>query len=312
MMRRRDFLTGATGLATSPMIPRRARAQSAARRLRFVPAADLASVDPLWSLAVISFVHGYMVWDTLFGVDLNLQPHPQMAERAEVSPDERTWTITLRDGLVFHDNEPVRATDCIASLKRWSEKDPFGQTIAGITAGMKALDDKRFQIELTRPFRQMLFGLASRNTFVMPERIARTHPASSSRKWSAAARTVSSRTCGRPAPTPATLNLRNTSRAAKGRNCSRAPRSRISIGWTGSSSPQPSSCEPAWEIGVQSQIFSAPGCLARHDLLVNARDAKHVPGRKTDVSDAQWLQRLHTYGLLWGSFQPKCQIAWLL
>src|SRR3954468_10161678 len=32
--------------------------------------------------------------------------------------------------------------------------------------------------------------------------------------------------------------------------------------------------------------------------LVNARDAKHVPGRKTDVSDAQWLQRLHEHGLL--------------
>ena len=44
-------------------------------------------------------------------------------------------------------------------------------------------------------------------------------------------------------------------------------------------------------------------------LLVNARDAKHVPGRKTDVSDAQWLQRLHTYGLLRGSFQPKGEIA---
>jgi transposase len=44
-------------------------------------------------------------------------------------------------------------------------------------------------------------------------------------------------------------------------------------------------------------------------LLVNARDAKHVPGRKTDVSDAQWLQRLHTYGLLRGSFRPKGEIA---
>lgn len=33
-------------------------------------------------------------------------------------------------------------------------------------------------------------------------------------------------------------------------------------------------------------------------FLVNARDAKHVPGRKTDVSDAQWLQRLHSFGLL--------------
>ena len=44
-------------------------------------------------------------------------------------------------------------------------------------------------------------------------------------------------------------------------------------------------------------------------LLVNARDAKHVPGRKTDVSDAQWLQRLHSYGLLRGSFRPKGQIS---
>ena len=44
-------------------------------------------------------------------------------------------------------------------------------------------------------------------------------------------------------------------------------------------------------------------------LLVNARHIKYVPGRKTDVSDAQWLQRLHTYGLLRGSFQPKGEIA---
>jgi transposase len=44
-------------------------------------------------------------------------------------------------------------------------------------------------------------------------------------------------------------------------------------------------------------------------FLVNARDAKHVPGRKTDVSDAQWLQRLHAYGLLRASFQPKGQFT---
>jgi transposase len=44
-------------------------------------------------------------------------------------------------------------------------------------------------------------------------------------------------------------------------------------------------------------------------FLVNARDAKHAPGRKTDVSDAQWLQRLHSYGLLRASFRPKGEIA---
>ena len=46
-------------------------------------------------------------------------------------------------------------------------------------------------------------------------------------------------------------------------------------------------------------------------VLVNARDAKHVPGRKTDVSDAQWLQRLHEHGLLRGSFRPKGEVATL-
>jgi len=46
-------------------------------------------------------------------------------------------------------------------------------------------------------------------------------------------------------------------------------------------------------------------------VLVNARDAKHVPGRKTDISDAQWLQRLHAYGLLRASFRPKGDIATL-
>lgn len=44
-------------------------------------------------------------------------------------------------------------------------------------------------------------------------------------------------------------------------------------------------------------------------LLVNARDVKNVPGRKTDVNDAQWLQRLHQHGLLRGSFHPRAEIA---
>lgn len=43
--------------------------------------------------------------------------------------------------------------------------------------------------------------------------------------------------------------------------------------------------------------------------LVNARHVKNVPGRKTDVSDCQWLQRLHTYGLLSGSFRPEDSIC---
>jgi transposase len=46
-------------------------------------------------------------------------------------------------------------------------------------------------------------------------------------------------------------------------------------------------------------------------ILVNARFAKNVPGRKTDVSDDAWLRQLHSYGLLRGSFRPNAEIATL-
>jgi transposase len=42
-------------------------------------------------------------------------------------------------------------------------------------------------------------------------------------------------------------------------------------------------------------------------LLVNARHVKNVPGRKSDVLDCQWLQQLHTFGLLRGAFRPPEQ-----
>jgi len=44
-------------------------------------------------------------------------------------------------------------------------------------------------------------------------------------------------------------------------------------------------------------------------VLVNARHVKNVPGRKTDVKDCQWLQQLHSYGLLHGSFRPSDEIC---
>jgi cell division protein FtsB len=44
-------------------------------------------------------------------------------------------------------------------------------------------------------------------------------------------------------------------------------------------------------------------------MLVNAQHVKNVPGRKTDVVDCQWIQQLHSFGLLRGSFRPSAEIA---
>ncbi len=62
-----------------------------------------------------------MVYDTLFAMDEKFQVKPQMVDKYEVSKDQLTYTFTLRDGLKFHDGQPVRSADCIASIDRWAQ-----------------------------------------------------------------------------------------------------------------------------------------------------------------------------------------------
>ena len=172
-MRRRTLLGTLPALA----IARPAIAQgTAARTLRFVPQANLTSPDPIWTTANVTRNHAYMVWDTLYGLDTALQPQPQMCAGHEVSADQRTWQFTLRDGLLFHDGTKVRAADCVASLARWSKRDTFGQIIAARLAEMRVLDDKRFELRLTKPFALLTQAIAGNNAFIMPERLAKTDP----------------------------------------------------------------------------------------------------------------------------------------
>ena len=129
-MDRRTLLksvAGAGTLAITGRISAPAVAQgSAARTLRFVPQANLANFDPIWGTQYVVRNASAMVWDTLYGVNEKLEPQRQMVESEEVSPDGLTWTFRLRTGLKFHDGEPVLAKDVVASLTRWSARDPMG------------------------------------------------------------------------------------------------------------------------------------------------------------------------------------------
>jgi peptide/nickel transport system substrate-binding protein len=176
-MRRRNLLASGAALAAvgTTRLARPAIAQGAsAKVLKFVPQANLANPDPIWTTATVAFNHGYMVWDTLYGINDALVASPQMCAGHEVSSDELTWTFTLRDGLKFTDGEPVRPIDCTTSIARWAVKNPFGQQLALQTDEMKPLDDKRFQIRLKKRFRQMTYALGSQGCFIMPERMSKT------------------------------------------------------------------------------------------------------------------------------------------
>src|ERR1700750_144867 len=116
-MYRRTLLKASAAVLASPLAAP-AIAQGSAKVLRCTPEANLASIDPIWTTATVAVNHGYMVYNTLYGTDLSLTPRPQMVAGETVSDDKLTWTFTLRDGLAFHDGEPVRSADCIASLPR--------------------------------------------------------------------------------------------------------------------------------------------------------------------------------------------------
>ncbi len=174
MLRRTLFKASAAAVASALAAP--AIAQGNAKVLRCAPEANLASIDPIWTTATVAINHGYMVYDTLFGVDLSLTPRPQMAAGHTVSDDGRTWTITLRDGLIFHDGVQVRSVDCIASIERWSKRSSWGQAVGAVTQEMSALDDKRFTIQLKKPFPLMTYALGVAGCFIMPERVAKTDP----------------------------------------------------------------------------------------------------------------------------------------
>ncbi|MBN8901880.1 MAG: ABC transporter substrate-binding protein, partial [Rhodospirillales bacterium] len=171
-MSRRSLLTAAA--ATSAAALARPAIGQSTRVLRYVPQANLANPDPIWTTATVALLHGYMVWDTLYGIDAGLIGRPQMLEGADTSSDGLLWTMKLRDGLLWHDGEKVLSRDCIASIQRWGKRDGFGQRLLGQTAEMKVVDDRTFTIRLTKPFPVMPYALGANGCFIMPERIAKT------------------------------------------------------------------------------------------------------------------------------------------
>ena len=177
-MKRRDLLATGAAAGFVAALPRPALAQGSANRtLRFIPEGNLANPDPIWTTTTVARNHGYMIYDTLFGVDAALNPQPQMCSGYDLSDDKLTWTFRLRDGLKFHNGAPVRGADCVASIARWAKRDGFGQRLAAQTDSMAAPEDGRFIIKLTKPFPLMLaaLGKAAANVcFIMPEHVAQT------------------------------------------------------------------------------------------------------------------------------------------
>jgi peptide/nickel transport system substrate-binding protein len=136
---------------------------------------DLKGFDPIFTSDYMVRDHGYMVYDTLFSVDEQFTARPQMVDTWQVSPDGLTWTFHLRPQLVFSDGQKVTSTDVLASLRRWSERDGFGQMLAARTSKFEEVDADSFRIVLKQPWGMVADALgkpSSNVPFIMPARIA--------------------------------------------------------------------------------------------------------------------------------------------
>ena len=130
-MRRRSMLKAAASFALLAA-PRLAKAGSHTT-LRFVPVSGLVILDPVAATGRPTRVHGFLVFDTLYGLDETLNPQPQMVAGHTIEDDGRRWTLTLRDQLRFHDGEKARGRDVVASIRRFGARNGLGQSLMAAT-----------------------------------------------------------------------------------------------------------------------------------------------------------------------------------
>ncbi|MFU8865827.1 MAG: ABC transporter substrate-binding protein [Rhodobacterales bacterium] len=169
----RGLLSGAL-LASTALVT--ASAAFAETTITAVMHSGLRVLDPVITTAHITRNHAYMIYDVLIAVDDDFTPQPQMADWT-VSDDGLVYTFTLRDGLMFHDGEPVTMADAEASLKRWAERDSGGQLIMDRTESLTATDDSTLVWTLSEPFGPLLDTIGKQSAlppFIMPARVAET------------------------------------------------------------------------------------------------------------------------------------------
>ena len=148
-----------------------------AETVRAVMHSALRVLDPIMTTAYMSRNHGYMIFDTLYSLDSNLVPQPQMVESHTVSDDGLVYKFTLREGLKFHDGAPVTGDDVAASIARWGERDGMGQVLMSFVESMGSDGDNVFVINLKQPYGLVIDSLAKPSSnvpFIMPKRLAET------------------------------------------------------------------------------------------------------------------------------------------
>src|SRR6516225_1795281 len=178
---RRKLITSAGSIsgvvALSGILGARAASTDADATVKVVPEVDLKVLDPIWTTALITGTHAWLIYDTLFAPDREYQVHPQMVEKYERDEGGLTWRFKLRDGLGWHDGTAVTARDCVASIQRWAVRSVPGKAMMARADRLDMVDDNSFILRFREPFGLVAETLARGPAcFVMRTKEAETDP----------------------------------------------------------------------------------------------------------------------------------------
>lgn len=143
--------------------------------LRIVPQGSLKSVDAQWTTLIVTAHVARHTQEGLFQLDASFNPQPVLVDKWETSPDGLTWTLTLRDGLKFHNGQPVLAEDVVGSFNRVKDVAGMWKRIVTDFGGtMEAADNRTVLVKLAKPTALVLDSIHTEQSFapyVVPREI---------------------------------------------------------------------------------------------------------------------------------------------
>jgi peptide/nickel transport system substrate-binding protein len=131
--------------------------------LRYATGGEVPTLDVHLTTALTVTRVMWNVYETLFAWNADFEVIPMLAESHTMSDDQLTHTVTLRQGVPFHNGEELKAQDVIASFERWSALSGLGGNLKDASEEVVAVDDYTVEWRLSRPFSAFLAATALTN-----------------------------------------------------------------------------------------------------------------------------------------------------
>lgn len=120
---------------------------------------DLASLDLMWGTPTINRDIMGHVYEYLFTMDEGNEYIPDLAESMDVTEDGMSFSISIRQGVLFHNGEELTSEDVLASLQRWQRMTQRGGSLLETNERLEAVDDYTVELDFSEANGGLLFGM---------------------------------------------------------------------------------------------------------------------------------------------------------